>query len=1073
MGMDNLPSSIGNCRLVSKLGQGGMGAVYRATHETLGREVAIKMLPTEFTQNHEYVQRFLREARAAAHLKHPNIVQVYDAGEQSGRYYISMEFVDGKSLAALLKERGPLSETEALRLMIQAAHGLAAAHAQGMVHRDIKPENLMLDKDGTLKVADFGLVTAIRKDENLTQDGAMLGTPAYMSPEQCEGLAADARSDVYSLGATFFRLMTGTAPFSASTPIGILFKHKHEPAPDPRSINPGLSESTALLLLKMMAKQQQDRFPSAGDVAAAAETIVRGERPAIALPHPGAAAPGSSPSVGAITHGSGGMGIHSAPTHAYTPPPGAAASADTPTWTPGAHTPLPAGTPVYTPTGMPAISPAQMGPTVITTQQPAVVPGTTIMQPAPRSALPMIAAAAILFMLLAAGGAYYGLVAYPQGQIDLAKRTAQEQRLLKQHEVAIQTLDAAYLKYPHAADLKSTRDAIEAEWLRERIAQFKETARGAVELARYDDAVKAIEDAQGLDEKGRALPGYAADAQLATLRKKFEDQRDYAKFMDQGLASEKDKRYADAVAAYEEARKYEPKGSREAQASAARAAFQGHLADVAKYESENNFKAALNAAEKAATLKVEDVTKLQDRLQKRIQHDQLVAEGETEQAAGNLRPAASRFEQAAALAANDSAAEALRGRARDLVLDADFGDAMRQGQAALKDRQWPQAEDAFRKAAGLKAKDLAAPKGLAQAQAGSRADRAAAAAKAGQWADAAKLYAEALELDPQQPAYAAGVKQAQEQLGQIESLLAQARDAEGAKNWELAADKFTLLAGLEPTRKQEHEARVNNARFELGMARARSLAAEGRVEDAIKAAQGAMPYDVAGGQRAQVEIQALQAKLQARNAAAARAQALDSAVQQVRQGRLSGALAILAEAAKADPGNGQIQTLKLSLEDVIAIEKAYGRLEEVRMDARAAIEMGLTCDKDDKKMKSWLASVDEWKDRLSEGRHTARGAWLDQKFDGIKSAYDSMRGKAQETAQLYTSLAANFAGKSASAAKPKANIGGLVGGYGGGAFGGIGGSGDIGDNQKHAGVYKGSSDALARCAEEARRLSAE
>jgi len=226
-------------------------------------------------------------------------------------------------------------------------------------------------------------------------------------------------------------------------------------------------------------------------------------------------------------------------------------------------------------------------------------------------------------------------------------------------------------------------------------------------------------------------------------------------------------------------------------------------------------------------------------------------------------------------------------------------------------------------------------------------------------------------------------------------------------------------------------------------------------------------------QRAQVEIQALQAKLQARNAATARAQALDSAVQQVRQGRLSGALAILAEAAKADPGNGQIQTLKLSLEDVIAIEKSYGRLEEVRMDARAAIEMGLTCDKDDKKMKSWLASVDEWKDRLAEGRHTARGAWLDQKFDGIKPAYDGMRSKAQETAQLYTSLAANFAGKSASAAKPKANIGGLVGGYGGGAFGGIGGSGDIGDNQKHAGVYKGSSDALARCAEEARRLSAE
>lgn len=1085
MSMDNLPSSIGNCRLVSKLGQGGMGAVYRATHETLGREVAIKLLPPEFTQQNEYIQRFLREARAAAHLKHPNIVQVYDAGEQGGRYYIAMEFVDGTSLSATLKERGPIPEMDGLRLMIQAAHGLAAAHALNLVHRDIKPENLMLGKDGVLKIADFGLVTAIRKDEHLTQDGAMLGTPAYMSPEQCEGVPADARSDIYSLGATFYRLMTGNAPFSAATPIGVLFKHKHEPAPDARSVNPAISEATAQVLLKMMAKRPEDRFQSAAEVAALAEAIMQGQRPVIQLPAqgPGVSAPGSTPSVGMVSQGTG--GIHSAPTHAYTPAPGGTAS--TPTWTPqpapsgltpvqAGATPLPgSATPamqgVYTPVGMQAVTGAQVGPTLVSGPQAAVVPGTTIMQPPPRSAVGLIAAAAVIFFLLLAGGAYYGLVLYPQGQIELAMRKAQDLQMMKQYEPAIQVLESAHARYPDANELKQKRDAIEAVWIQERVVKLKESARALLDMNKHEDAVKACVDALALEVRGKTLPGFSTDEQIPALKQKAENLRDFTKFMDMGSLAMKDKRYADAVAAYQEAGNFEAKPGREAAVAANRASFEGYLADAAKYEKQMNFIAALEAANKAAELKVEDISKLQERLQKRIQHDKIVADAEAEQKGGNLRSAAAKLEQAATIAPDDSASEVLRGRAHELVAEADYQDAMAKGKTALQNRKWADAEAAFKLAEASKAKDPVATKLHGQAMAGALADKAAAATQARNWQEALQMYRAAADQDPDNAAYPQGALDAEKKIAEIDKLSKEARDAEAGAKWDDAAAKYTILAELDGTQKTTYEQRANNAKFESAMAKSRALAGSGKLDDALKAAQSAMPFDPTGGQKAQVEIDALKSRIQAVHAAASRAQAVENATQLVRDGKLAAALGILSDAAKADPGNQQLSTLKLSLEDVVAIEKAYTRLEEIRQDARAAIDMGLTCDKDDKKMKSWQASVDEWKAKIADGKSAARGAWLERKFDDIKPAYDGMRSKAQEMAQLYTTLAANFHGKAASAAKPKANIGGLVGGYGRGSFGGVGASGDIGDNQKHAGVYDGSAKSLERCAEEARRFS--
>jgi hypothetical protein len=256
---EKLPEAIGSYRIQAKLGQGGMGTVFKAMHETLERPAAVKLLPPEMAQNPEHVTRFLREARTVATLNHPNIVQVYDAGAFGGRYFIAMELVEGTSLGSYLNEKSMLSEEEGIRLLTQAARGLSVAHAKGLVHRDIKPENMLLDKDLNLHIVDFGLVMETASQTQLTATGACLGTPMYMSPEQTDGEKADARSDIYSLGVTFFRALAGTPPFSSPTVMNLLFKHRFESPPDPRAIRPELSENIANLLLTMMAKPREDR----------------------------------------------------------------------------------------------------------------------------------------------------------------------------------------------------------------------------------------------------------------------------------------------------------------------------------------------------------------------------------------------------------------------------------------------------------------------------------------------------------------------------------------------------------------------------------------------------------------------------------------------------------------------------------------------------------------------------------------------------------------------------------------------------------------------------------------------
>jgi eukaryotic-like serine/threonine-protein kinase len=251
----------GGYEVLEELGSGGMGKVYRAKNVTLERIVALKTLAHQFSTDQVFVQRFLKEARAAARLNHPNIVQIYDFGCEEDVYYLAMEYVDGQSLRTLLK-RGRFSERDAVALIRQAVRALAVAHAEGIVHRDIKPDNLMLTAKGELKLVDLGIAKRVDEDQGLTQTGQAVGTPQYISPEQIRGVKdIDARADVYSLGATFYQLVTGYAPYRATSGALVMAMHLTYPLPDPRTYEPDLSEGVCRVLSKMMTKEREQRYP--------------------------------------------------------------------------------------------------------------------------------------------------------------------------------------------------------------------------------------------------------------------------------------------------------------------------------------------------------------------------------------------------------------------------------------------------------------------------------------------------------------------------------------------------------------------------------------------------------------------------------------------------------------------------------------------------------------------------------------------------------------------------------------------------------------------------------------------
>ncbi len=274
--------TLGQFQIIQELGRGGMAVVYKAYQPTLQRYVALKVLPAQFAHDENFVKRFRQEAIAAARLQHPNIVTIYDVGQIGDIQFIVMELLEGQSLAQLIRHGGALPPARVARLIEQIASALDYAHKQGFVHRDIKPANVMVDANDHATLTDFGIARAMGASR-LTQTGAMVGTPQYMAPEQVRGLPVDHRADVYALGIVCYEMLTGQTPFSGDTAT-VLYKQAHEPPPPLSQFSPHVPPTMAAAVTRALAKNPDERFQSAGELATAlsislAPTTVSARRP--------------------------------------------------------------------------------------------------------------------------------------------------------------------------------------------------------------------------------------------------------------------------------------------------------------------------------------------------------------------------------------------------------------------------------------------------------------------------------------------------------------------------------------------------------------------------------------------------------------------------------------------------------------------------------------------------------------------------------------------------------------------------------------------------------------------------
>ena len=255
------------CTISDKLGQGGMGTVYKARHEALDKFVCVKLLSPELAKEQRNIDFFLREARSAAKLEHPNIVHIYNFGQENGAYFIVMSYVEGKSLQDLVAQRGPLPVQEATLIVAGILDGLAHAHSKSVIHRDIKPANILVDLAGMPHIVDFGLARSLSEEKQLTMAGEMIGTAYFMSPEQCLAAPVDSRADLYSAGATYFYILTGKYPFDGKTSVEVIHKQLSEPVPNPLLINPDIPLWASRVIERLMRKKPEDRYQKADEVA--------------------------------------------------------------------------------------------------------------------------------------------------------------------------------------------------------------------------------------------------------------------------------------------------------------------------------------------------------------------------------------------------------------------------------------------------------------------------------------------------------------------------------------------------------------------------------------------------------------------------------------------------------------------------------------------------------------------------------------------------------------------------------------------------------------------------------------
>jgi eukaryotic-like serine/threonine-protein kinase len=277
-------------RLDELIATGGMGSVYRAVDEHLGRPVAIKVLKRVLADDPTFLERFRREARASALVNHPNVARTFDYGDRHSEPFIVMELVEGETLAERIERQGRLPWREAFAIAEQVARALAAAHAEGVVHRDVKPANILLDPSGQVKVTDFGIARAAAQATTLTRPGMVLGSANYVAPEQAQGSPAGPAADLYSLGCVLFEAVTGATPYQGNNAVAIATQHVSAAVPDPRERVPDLPAEAAALLMRSLQKRAEDRFPSGTAMARALAAVSatpqtpRGDDPTVAIP---------------------------------------------------------------------------------------------------------------------------------------------------------------------------------------------------------------------------------------------------------------------------------------------------------------------------------------------------------------------------------------------------------------------------------------------------------------------------------------------------------------------------------------------------------------------------------------------------------------------------------------------------------------------------------------------------------------------------------------------------------------------------------------------------------------------